>query len=363
MHISGESLLNDGSAYVFFTIFRARFLYGLMIPGVGENIGWGEGFKLFFQLSLGGMCIGIAFGIGAVLVLYMLNHRLSGEDSVAQVVLTISVAYMTYFMSEFAGCSGILGVLFLALTVKAFGENLVNNTHLMSHFWEITEVLLNTLLFTLAGCIFGGMLVDPGHQDTDKTIFVPHDWGYLFVLFPLLLAIRCFLLFAFYPLISVIGIGTSWQEAIFMSYSGLRGAVGLALALSLFTEVYEITSDEVYRSFASNVFFFTGGIAMLTLIINAPTCGPVLKKLGLVTPTETRLQIMAKYRRRMIQHSLTKYVSLLADERFHDLDFTAVRAHVPFLRDVTVQQLKAAVKRHQVSIKHKYVDGSFIQDN
>jgi NhaP-type Na+/H+ or K+/H+ antiporter len=80
MHISGESLLNDGSAYVFFNIFRARFLYQLNIPDVGKNIGWGEGFKIFFQLSLGGMCIGIAFGLGTVLVLYKLKHRLSGED-------------------------------------------------------------------------------------------------------------------------------------------------------------------------------------------------------------------------------------------------------------------------------------------
>lgn len=356
MHISGESLLNDGSAYVFFNIFRARFLYKLN-PDVGQNIGWGEGFKLFFQLSLGGVCIGAAFGIGTVLVLYLLKHRLSGEDSVTQVVLTISVAYLTYFSSELSGCSGIIGVLFLGLTVKAFGENLINNTHLMTHFWEITEVLLNTLLFTLAGCVFGGMLVDPDKEHAgNETIFEPQDWGYLIVLFLFLLAIRFFLIFAFYPLISVIGIGTSWQEALFMSYSGLRGAVGLALALSLFAEVYEITSDAVYREFASKVFFFTGGVAMLTLIINAPTCAPVLKWLGLVTPTEMRLKILSKYRRRMIQHSLTEYVSLLGEERFHDLDFTVVREHVPFLRDVTYEQLKAAVKRHEVSMQHKTAD-------
>jgi hypothetical protein len=32
---------------------------------------------LFFRLSLGGMCIGIAFGVGTVIVLYNLNRRLS----------------------------------------------------------------------------------------------------------------------------------------------------------------------------------------------------------------------------------------------------------------------------------------------
>jgi len=273
------------------------------------------------------------------------------RQSVAQVVLTISVAYLAYFTSELAHCSGIIGVLFVGLTVKAFGANLINNTHLMHNFWEITEWLLNTLLFTLAGCVFGGMLVDYNKQSAEKErIFEPQDWGYLFVLFFLLLAIRFFLIFAFFPLTSVIGIGTSWQEATFMSYSGLRGAVGLALALSLTAEVHELSPDMMYRDYSAKLFFLTGGIAMLTLVINAPTCGPLLKKLGLVTPTETRLKIISKYRRRMVQHSLIEYLSLLADERFHDLDFAVVREHVPFLRDVTYEQLKAAVKRHHVSI-------------
>jgi NhaP-type Na+/H+ or K+/H+ antiporter len=77
MHISGESLLNDGSAVVFYHIFSTRFFYKMGIPGVGKEIGSGEGFLLFFRLSLGGMCIGIAFGVGTVIVLYNLNRRLS----------------------------------------------------------------------------------------------------------------------------------------------------------------------------------------------------------------------------------------------------------------------------------------------
>jgi NhaP-type Na+/H+ or K+/H+ antiporter len=356
MHIAGESLLNDGSAYVFFYIFRARTLYQLNLTNVGQSISWGEGFKLFFQLSLGSVCIGLAFGIGTVIVLYKLQHRLSGDDSVAQVVLTISVAYLTYFVSDLAHCSGVIGVLFLGISVKAFGESLINNSHLMHHFWEITEWLLNTLLFTLAGCVFGGTLIDSDKQTAEnERLFEPRDWGYLFVLFFLLQAIRFFLIFSFYPLTSVIGISTSWQEAVFMGYSGLRGAVGIALSLSLTAEVYQLTPDLVYRDNSAKVFFFVGGTALLTLIINAPTCGIVLKKLGLVTPTETRLKIIAKHRRRVIQHSLTEYVSLLSEKRFYDLDFTVVREHVPFLKDVTYEQLKYAVKCHHVSLIVSFV--------
>lgn len=38
MHVSGESLLNDGSAVVFYYIFSQRFLYELDVSGVGEDV-------------------------------------------------------------------------------------------------------------------------------------------------------------------------------------------------------------------------------------------------------------------------------------------------------------------------------------
>jgi len=66
VHIAGESLLNDGSAMVFFTIFSLRFFYELGIDGFGEDVGWLRGFILFFRLSFGGALVGLAFGIGLV---------------------------------------------------------------------------------------------------------------------------------------------------------------------------------------------------------------------------------------------------------------------------------------------------------
>jgi NhaP-type Na+/H+ or K+/H+ antiporter len=155
VHISGESIMNDGSAAVFYQIFSARYLYSMGVQGVGDNAGWGEGFEKFFRLSLGGACIGVIFGFGMVIVLYSLNRRLSGDDSIVQVVATISVSYLAYFTSEvLSRCSGIIAVFAYGVTVKAFGETLYNDSHLFQHFWEITEFLLNSLLFTLAGCVW-----------------------------------------------------------------------------------------------------------------------------------------------------------------------------------------------------------------
>jgi NhaP-type Na+/H+ or K+/H+ antiporter len=44
MHVCGESIMNDGSAAVFYQIFAARFFAEMGIEGFGSEIGWGEGF-------------------------------------------------------------------------------------------------------------------------------------------------------------------------------------------------------------------------------------------------------------------------------------------------------------------------------
>ena len=182
MHVSGESLMNDGSAVVFYHIFSLRFFYEMGIPGIGENVDWAEGFALFFRLSLGGACIGVAFGIGLLVILYNLNRRLSGEDSVIQVVATISTAYLVFFTSEIlAGCSGIIAVLFCGVTTKAFGETFYNDSHLSVHFWKITESLLNTLLFTLGGCVWGDIMSTEAYTGDALFVFSAKDWVSVFL--------------------------------------------------------------------------------------------------------------------------------------------------------------------------------------
>ena len=75
VHIAREALLNDGAAIVFFTIFASRYFFELGEEGVGEEVGWGRGFELFFRMSLGGAAIGIAFGLGILYILYILDRQ------------------------------------------------------------------------------------------------------------------------------------------------------------------------------------------------------------------------------------------------------------------------------------------------
>lgn len=49
----------------------------------------------------------------------------------------------------------------------------------------------------------------------------------------------------------------------------------------------------------------------------------------------------------MITYTIKEYVQLLSDERFKDVDYTVIKAHVSFLRDITFDQLMTAVKKHK----------------
>jgi len=348
IHISGESLMNDGSAVVFYHIFSSRFFYELGIKGFGEAIGWARGFALFFRLAFGGACIGLAFGVGLVTILFNLNRRLSVEENVVQVTSTITVAYLAFYVSEIlAGCSGIISVLFCGVTTKAFGETLLNNTALTTDFWHITEHLLNTTLFCLGGAVWGGI--------TSKS-----DWIYLACLYVAVIMIRVFLVFSFFPLTSRIGISQNWQEALFMSYGGLRGTVGVSLALLLSAQIYEQTDDEsvseetreAYRIYVDKLFAFSGGIAFLTLLVNGPTSAILLKNLGLVTPSETRLNVVKNYEQHMKINTLVEYMNLISKKRFEHVDFGVIREHVSPLQNITREEVKIAAE----SFKLKYPD-------
>jgi len=168
--------------------------------------------------------------------------------------------------------------------------------------------------------------------------------------------IRFALIFGFYPVTKRIGIGTNVRESLFSSWAGLRGAVGIALALSINSDVVHLTSsgavDEStrakYLDYTEKLFGFVGGIAFLTLVINATLSGPILKRLGLVTPSDTREKIVKNYRDHVVAYTLGQYVRLLSEERFHLLDFSVIKKHVPFLSNITYEQLMNEVHKYKV---------------
>lgn len=352
VHIGGEALLNDGAAIVFFGIFADRYFHELGIVGFGEDIDLATGVATFFQKSLGGVAIGIFFGLGLLVLLYIFDRRFNREENVVQVTATLAIAYIGYYVAEPVWqTSGVIATLSCGVLVKLFGRAMVNDTKLLDDFWTLVEHLLNTVLFTLGGVVWGAVIASDG-------VFQAKDWGYLFVLYIFLHLIRGVSFMSVYPMTCRIGLKTNLYETYFQIYGGLRGAVGISLALFLDNEIrHEIGDDPTeeeleFQLQTRKLFGFVGGIAFLTLSVNGSTAGPFLRWLGLSDSTETRKRIIDAYQARYKAAAIGDFVRLLTQERFKQVNFALVAHHVPILADLTKVQLLEAVERHKETTPH-----------
>jgi len=343
VHIAGESLLNDGSAVVFFFVFGDIFLHELDI-GLGRSLTVGEAFAVFFRMSLGGTAVGLAYAFLLVMILYKLDRKMEREEIVLQVAATVTIAYLSFYTSEvICGMSGVIAVVACGIATRAFGAGMINDWQVMESFWGLVEHLLNTLIFALGGMVFGEILAR-------ENFWNGRDWGYLILLYVAVNVIRFLLMFAYYPAHKRIGLGTNWQEVVFSSWGGLRGAVGITLALALDNQVFEATDDLDKHELTTKMFGMVGGIALLTLIINGTSCGPLLAKLGLGDTSDARKRIVALAEEATRRRVLDDFLHLMTDERFHFVDFALVVHHCPLLKDLTADELKTALEHNKESV-------------
>ena len=236
--------------------------------------------------------------------------------------------------------SGVIATVFAGLVVKFFGRSSINDVKLMDDFFSITEHILNTILFTLGGLVWGKVVLMNHNDGTFET----RDWGFLILLYILLHVIRGFLFVATYPITVRIGLSTNWNETCFQIYGGLRGAVGIALAIAIENDAVELGGDFLAeRIDVRQLYQMVGGIALLTLAINGTTAGPILIKLGLTESSEARHRIIDAYRVHLRAKMIDEFVKLLMSEKFKHIDFPFVVKHVPFVTDLTLEQLAESV--------------------
>ena len=107
--------------------------------------------------------------------------------------------------------------------------------------------------------------------------------GFIICVYAGINIIRILIITIFYPIMKRSGYGLSVRESTILSWGGLRGALGLTMALMV---SYTFSIPEPIRR---QVLFLTAGIVTLTLTINATTIGWLLKKLGLAEIPSSKL--------------------------------------------------------------------------
>ena len=114
------------------------------------------------------------------------------------------------------------------------------------------------------------------------------DFGYAILIYVVVTLIRIIVIGILTPVLKLQGYGLSVDRSILIVWGGLRGAVSLALALS-------VTLDPIvsarHKNMAGLIFFHTSVLVIMTLLINATTVKQLVQALGLhlVSPSKELL--------------------------------------------------------------------------
>ncbi|MCG8347217.1 MAG: Na+/H+ antiporter [Chloroflexales bacterium] len=289
--VKGESILNNGTAIVVFNLMMA--IAAATIPGLsgqaeGESLGIVRGLLDFARVGLGGAGIGLALG-------WLVARFISGvDDHLIVTTLTTVLAFGSFLIAEHMEVSGILAVFGAGLMCGNIGPKAMSPTTriVLSNFWDYLTFLANSLVFLLIGL------------DIDIPDLIEHTDAIGIAIGAALIS----------RVITVYGlvwgmnqfrskIPLSYQHV--MAWGGLRGAVGLALALSLDSS---FPHAELLREMAF-------GIVLFTLLVQATTMNPLLRWLGLARRAdEVKLEHQRRQGRLMAARAARDHLYHLHDE-------------------------------------------------
>jgi NhaP-type Na+/H+ or K+/H+ antiporter len=345
MTVAGESLMNDGTAIVVFKLFFDMYC--------GASYSPFEVCMFFLQEAVAAPIFGAGMGILALIVISMASRKEDPGDIVIQVCITITCAYLTFLVAEVeAEVSGVLATCGAALVLACYAWPLITSHEVMENVWETIEYIGNTLLFMLAGLIVGNVV----YVRVDVIHWV--DYIHLFVLYIVMTAIRFLIVCLSFPFVKMVVPDRkfSLNEAIMMTWAGLRGAVALCLAIMI-----DVSDDEVDHADGSRVMFLVAGFATLTLLINATTAGMMLRALGLAGTASPAQQAMVANARANIEKKLTtKFKDMVQNKTFNNFDESFVQTFCPFVLEVSKEKFEARRQRGTVKFsRRKLPSGSY----
>lgn len=257
--IEGESLFNDATAIVIFTI-----LFVAIEEGMADLSLLGGGvFKIL--VALGG---GIAVGLVTAAVLgYLIT--LARTNALIQGTLSAIVAYATFIIAEHGlHVSGVIAVMTTGLVAGWLNTSRVSPEvrSFLHEFWEYVAFIANSLVFLLIGLSAASFVEDFAWAAVIPSIF----WAVTIAL--LARAVTVYGLFGLINQVEKPPIDRRFQTISF--WGGLRGAVALALALSLEPE---FPNHDL-------ILLLTLAVVLFTIVSGGTTMGTVLHALKLDLP-------------------------------------------------------------------------------
>lgn len=241
----GESLFNDASAIVLFMI--------IVEIATGSEDHEGSYALYFAMVFVGGVVVGVVTGlITSALALFLASPITS------RFVLVFSAFSSFYLAEHIFHVSGIMAVMMAAIVTKFSLKEVEHDiAHGVSETWEWLGLFLNNLLFVVMGLV-------------TTIAMYEEQWLAMLIGIVATLIARAITVLGISRISGWMGkpIPGGWQ--ILLVWGGLRGAIAIALALSL------PTSLPYWWTIQSMVF----GVVTFSLLVQGTTNAKLVRKYG-----------------------------------------------------------------------------------
>ena len=247
--VDGESLLNDGTGLV---------LFAIAVSAIGKPIGPADAVFAFAGIVAVSLAIGLVTGVVATRVIGLV------DDHLVELTITVVLAYGSYIVADQLGLSGVIATVTAAIVLGNFGPGRTmseTGSDAIDTVWEFFAYLLTAVVFLLVG------LAIPPARLIDS--IVPIGWAIAGILIGRALVVYVLLggasRLAPRPGMAEV-VPAGWLHVLF--WAGLRGAVAVAMALSL-------PADVPQRDLLQEITF---GVVLFTLLVQGTTIGQVVDR-------------------------------------------------------------------------------------
>jgi len=280
--LESESLFNDASGLVAFRFAVVATVTGVfsLMAAIGE----------FVWLAVAGLSTGVVvtLSVSYVRTVFVRRH---GEESGSEVLLSLLLPFMAYFLAEQIGASGILSAVAAGVTMsysELSGRALAQTRVHRDVVWNAVQFILTGLMFVLLGEQLPGIM--QGASDVLKQVG-HHHWIWLAV-YPVVMCLALIAIrFAWLFVTVQVGrfVRAKREESIrnidlrmmaVLSLAGVRGTITLAGVMTLPLVVQDGTAFP-----ARDLAIFLAAMVIIFSLIIASVVLPLLLR-NVVAPDE-----------------------------------------------------------------------------
>ncbi|XP_018416665.1 PREDICTED: sodium/hydrogen exchanger 1 [Nanorana parkeri] len=271
--VFGESLLNDAVTVVLYHLFEEFSGF--------EQVTFRDislGFLSFFVVALGGVFVGVVYGIIAAF-----TSRFTSHIRVIEPLFVFLYSYMAYMSAELFHLSGIMALIASGVVMRPYVEaNISHKSHTtIKYFLKMWSSVSETLIFIFLGV---------------STVAGPHSWNWTYVI--------CTLIFCLIArVLGVLGltffinkfriVKLTPKDQFIIAYGGLRGAIAFSLGYLLHSR-----NREMFLTAIITVIFFT-------VFVQGMTIRPLVELLAVKKKQETKRSINEEIHTQFLDHLLT----------------------------------------------------------